>query len=219
MTESRFFDIDLILAEEEKVQLEMQLDAYKLDNLEYQLLNLEGFDELEKKEENDDDENSVQSLIEQKNHYMLNGTLFTSSLWLALNLAQFKFVQIQLPKWYNTDYMNIMLADPIVVNLKEKNCNFFDLGLIVANSLKKNNIKENLKEIFIERLKNIIIIVLHQNDDTFNSSFLNKLCNNENDIYEIAKNSIIEYRLWKTGAILKQNKHNVFTTRKRIKKN
>ena len=34
MTDSNFLDIDMIMAEEEKVLAEMKLDAYMLDSLE-----------------------------------------------------------------------------------------------------------------------------------------------------------------------------------------
>ena len=217
MTDSQFFDIDIILAEEEIVQNEMLLDAYDLDSLEYKILSLNGIEEeIEKKEQDEEiSENSEEE--ENYNNYMLNGTIFKSSIWLSLNLAQFNFVKIQTPKWYQKKNLTIMLTDPIISNLREKNLNFFIFGSILSKKLKNFSINETLKEIYLERLKKIILLVLFQSDNAKNS-FLNKLDNLENEFYEYSKKCIIEYRLWKTGSLLKYKTHTALA-RKRIKKN
>ncbi len=233
MVDSKFFDISDILAEEEKVQVQIQLDAFKLDSLEYQYLQLitEPFSKISKKnskivpeeEEHKDSpeeqQDEAREIAEDLKNSMLNGTVFKTPLWLALRLSNFNFVKINIPKWYEMDFMNIALAEPKVINLREKNYNFYYFGNILAKKLKKLQIGESLKEIYLSRVKQILLLIIHSNEKSFSRSFINKLSHMEIQFYKKGKASMIKYNLWKIGKILSDKNYKVMTERKRIKMN
>ena len=49
-------------------------------------------------------------------------------LWMAIKLAQGKFLQIEVPHIYREHFKNTLKADPCVVNLKEKNGFYYETG-------------------------------------------------------------------------------------------
>lgn len=226
MTESRFFDIDQILMEEEKLRVEILLDAYNFESLEYQILSLtvpenpsssKKIQEEGRIAEISDNEDNTSSNGNVPGSYMATGTKFNTPLWLALGLSMLKLVKVQLPKWYSKDFINLALADPEVANLHAKNPYFYEVGSVLAKKLDNNLISDFLTEVFLARVKKIILIILHANKQDYQSAFIHKLTTMEQRFYDRGIQALSEYKIWKGGKMMQVNHAKVLNTRKKAK--
>ena len=170
-------------------------------------------DEISDSEKEDNEPNNL-----ELTNSMLLGTKFKIPLWLAIKLHTFNFIHIEIPKYYQLNYLNIIQVDPEIINLKEKNKNFFLLGNILSKKLKKNFINEILKDIFLIRMKKIILIVLFNYEKKLDDRFLNKLTNLENDFFIYIRKCFYEYNIWKIGKTLVDKNYKVLYNRKKFKK-
>ena len=228
MTESRFFDIDQILMEEEKLRVEMLLDAFNCESLEYQTLALASPDaagngqrrqEGRIAEHSEDEQDSASRQEQAHGDYMLTGTKFNTPLWLALGLSRMKFVKVQLPKWYSKDFINLALADPEVANLHSKNPYFYEVGAVLARKFDSGLVGNFIEEMFLARAKKIVLIILHANKKDYQSAFVHKLTVMEQRFYDKGIHALAEYKIWKGGKILQANHSKVLNSRKKVKLN
>jgi hypothetical protein len=236
MTESKFFDIDCILAEDEKVHTEMLIDAFNLERLEFQFLPI-GFPAHRKLSE-EPGENEKGSILEEpkpieNGHiassqlkkkdtspiecYMVRHTKFKIPVWMALSLNSQRVISIQLPKYYENEFINMVLAHPQGINLCEKNFYYYEFGVLISKKLNKNFIAEYLSKIFLARIKQIFLIVFHSNDSMSSSSFLQKITNIEHIFYEKGKRAMIEFNVWNSGKVLEHQQYKSFLSRKKVK--
>ena len=125
MTESIFFDIDNILMESEKVQAEMMTDSCNLEKLEFQTLSLTPFFpriQLEENEESDQAKQEAEDLFSgfESLECMPKGTKFKVPIWMAFGLSNQRFITIQLQSFFEQEFINMSIAHPQGLNLKEK---------------------------------------------------------------------------------------------------
>jgi hypothetical protein len=234
MAESRFFDIDCILAEDEKVDCDILIDAFNLERLEFQYLPLDFPSQPQRPQPTqqasslNEEPNQVQESngptrrIEKDQDdiecYMVKGTKFKIPLWMAISLAAHRFLTIQLPKYYDQEFINMVLSHPEGVNLCEKNYYYYELGAIMAKKLNRNSIPDYLAKIFLTRIKQIFVFVFHNsNDATPANNFLQKLTNIEHVFFEKGKRSMIIHNVWNSGKTLEHLQTNSFLSRKKVK--
>lgn len=70
-------------------------------------------------------------------------------------------MKIRIPRWFEQQFIEVAMSGPLLVNLKEKNQFYFQLGSILSNRLKRLNIKKQIGEVLFDRLKELILICLH----------------------------------------------------------
>ena len=66
-------------------------------------------------------------------------------------------------------------ADPTVANLRDKNYFFYEYGKYIATKFQidtKSNIADFLGTVFLERVKKILMVILHINEEMGNNNFL-----------------------------------------------
>lgn len=234
MAESRFFDIDCILAEDEKVDCDILIDAFNLERLEFQFLPLDIPFEPQRQQATqqasslNEEPTPVQTPNghhkiterdpEEFECYMVKGTKFKIPLWMAISLAAHRLITIQLPKYYDQEFINMVLSHPEGVNLCEKNYYYYELGAIMAKKLNRNSIPDYLAKIFLTRIKQIFVFVFHNSNEAIPANtFLQKLTNIEHVFYEKVKKSMIAHNVWNSGKTLEHRQTNSFLSRKKVK--
>lgn len=211
--------------EEERLRVEMLLDAANLESLEYQLLALsvperggEGREtgDLRIKEESDEEEEKREESVGD-GCSMTAGTRFNTPLWLAVGLSALRFVRVQLPKWYGADFINLALADPETANLHTKNAYFFEIGAVLAKKLENSRVADFVCEMFLSRVKQIIILILHSSMQDNQSAFVHKLTSVEQKFYDRGVQALADYKIWRGGMSAQVNHARVMGSRKKVK--
>ena len=195
------------------MKVELLVDSHNLDSLEFFQLSLDTFLGCKEIEEETDRNDDIYS------NYMTKGTKFGMPLWMVVPFASMKFVNMQVPKYYQREFLNLALADAEIANLRNKNEYFYEIGHLLAKKLKNFFIIKSLNEIFLQRLKRVILIILHSNLKETPTAFIYKLANCEQEFYEMGMELISEYKVWKVGKTLQNNQYKVMAQRKRLKLN
>ena len=83
----------------------------------------------------------------QQSADLTEGQVLELPLWLAIKLAQGKFVQIEVPPIYRENFKNTLKADPCVVNLREKNGYYYETGNKLIEYIDDPTLVETLLEV------------------------------------------------------------------------
>lgn len=161
--------------------------------------------------------------------------------WLAKGFMEMDMVKVQLPKYYHPKFIQVFVASSDIANLRDKSYYFFELARHIAVSfsrffwfdllvLNKNNccfctkfkgegelVGSQLCEIFLNRVKNLMMLVLHCDESIINNRFTFKLANLEYEIFKRGRKSMFAYRLWKSGKKLQNFQMEVMNKRKKVK--
>jgi len=101
---SKYYDVESILAEEERVPLTMLTEAQGLGFL---------------------DATSTKPDLE-------DGSRVELPLWLVEAVAPRAWAQVELPKCYSHRFRTFLLADPTVINLRERSQVYYETGMELA---------------------------------------------------------------------------------------
>lgn len=222
MTESLFFDIDMILMEAEKVQAEILTDSYNLEKLEFQTVCLSPF--FPKVEEESD---PTQPKVKTENEDLFSGfesldcmpkgTKFKLPIWMAFGLSSQGFVNLQLQNVFEQEFINMSIAHPQGLNLREKCFYYYEVGVILSQRLNKPYISGYLGRIFLARIKEIFTILFNESESSGSNIFLQKLSSMEEQFYEHCKNAFNSFRIWNAGKILEDLQYKSLLNRKKLK--
>ena len=221
MTESIFFDIENILMESEKVQAEILTDSYNLEKLEFQLLLTTPYfpktipDSSSPTPQTDPDEDLFQSLASLE--CMPKGTKFKLPIWMAFGLSNQRLISIQLQNFFEQEFINMSIAHPQGLNLKEKCFYYYEVGALLSQRLNKPTISGFLGKIFLARIKEIFNILFNESDSTSSNNFLQKLSSLEEIFYDHCKNAFSLFRVWNSGKILEDLQYKSYLNRKKVK--
>lgn len=153
-----YYNIDDILAEEELTQVKNLLDFTFLPHLDPDFI--QGQPQRPRKatlQDNDDDaENDGHSMMDKEkmpqNHYLSEGTKFKMPLWSIKKWAEVGYVQFTFPKHYGRRARERLDADPVSVDLRNRNERFYLSGISLIDlvqqcaqtlSQDKNNSRRN----------------------------------------------------------------------------
>ena len=78
-------------------------------------------------------------------------------------------------------------------------------------------IGNELANIFLNRVKSIMIMILHSTEGLTGSQLSYKLANREDQIYKKGRKIMVAYRLWKSGKALFNIQAKILSKRKKIK--
>lgn len=223
MAESLFFDIDNILMESEKVHAEILMDSYNLESLES--MKLSKFPIFPKLIMTDDPDQAAPKLEEEEDIFanfaalecMPKGTKFKLPIWMAFGLLNQRFITIQLQSFFEQDFINMSIAHPQGLNLKEKCYYYYEIGVLLSQRLNKPTISGYLGKIFLVRIKEIFTILFNESDSTGSNNFLQKLSSMEELFYNHCKNALNQFRIWHSGKILEDLQHKILLSRKKLK--
>ena len=172
MLPSSYLDIDDILAESERISCEFTTDLFGLGIL--------------------DPSTDSKSISE--------GTKLELPLWLAKDLYQKGWINVDTPKGYNEAYRELLNADPTVVDLHKLGPNFYKFGekLILMELDDNSEIAYSLEETFYDRIHSIIDHSLNIKSQTLpeGKEFTKRLDNLEMQLYEVGKKTAQEYQMW-----------------------
>jgi len=186
-----YYDVDCILADEERVPTTFRETAFQLGYLD--------------PGSTDDD--------------ILRDTKVDLPLWLARTLAGKQLVKLTLPKCYEPRFRNSLNADPCVVDLHRFQY-YYDTGLKLASYLQDEDLKNLLERTFLARYKMILQKSLHMRDADV-TEFTTQLTVVELKLFQAGYISSIEYESWKNRKGKKIATASVLTnsTRKRKRNN
>ncbi len=94
-----------------------------------------------------------------------------------MNLLNFGFISMNIPKWYENTFLNVALADPTVIDLRSKNENYYFVGNLLSNRLKNLHVASSINDIFFERFKKLMKLIIHMSSENNLDSFTKKLTN------------------------------------------
>ena len=171
-----YWNIDNIIAEEEKVMVKFRASAKGL-----------GFLDLSKTGNQTED--------------LESGDEVQLPLWLASTFASRRFVDIQLPNYLSLQFKSSLVADPEVINLKQKSEYFYEIGIMLAHTLSEHSqFIHTLLQIFLIRYR-AILDKSRNWDEESDTPFLRKLTIMERRIFDINKQFIDQYRKWRNRKI------------------
>mmetsp|Transcript_11247 Transcript_11247/g.12748 ORF Transcript_11247/g.12748 Transcript_11247/m.12748 type:complete len:194 (-) Transcript_11247:1122-1703(-) len=120
--------------------------------------------------------------------------------WLADILAQRNFVKIKMPKHYTKKYRTYLLADPTVVNLRDKSSFYYDTGIRLCkffrSSAEASILVSTCLKAFSFRYRSILDRCLSSRNED-NTSYTNMLTHTEQLIFNAGYNSSHEIFKWK----------------------
>ena len=169
-----YWDIDDILAEEEKINVVVDKSSYRNGSLNPNCQDPEA--DLEK------------------------GSVLEIPLWLALFLAQIEMVEIEIPRFYRENFKNTLLADPTHVNLREKTPFYYEIGLKLCKLINDRTLVPTLSVVFLNRVKHFAKISFHLRIDD-STNLLKKMANFEMRIFNNGRKAANDYREWKEKGI------------------
>ena len=124
-----YYDVDALLGEEERVGCEALFGAVGLGFLD---ATCEGADL------------AAHSRVELP-------------LWAARKLAERRFVAVDTPKAYAHRFRTYLLADPVVMNLRERSPHFYETGLELAHFVRDSQaLMETLVRALSERFSDLL---------------------------------------------------------------
>ena len=107
-------------------------------------------------------------------------------LWLAIDLNACEKLDIATPKYFSTSFRNTIIADPTVINLKNKSEYFYETAFMLGSVMKQENlsiIMPVIRTAFKERLKMILELSDGKNNSQNMTSILKRLCNFEMKLF------------------------------------
>jgi hypothetical protein len=115
MSSNKFWDLDDLLMSNEIIPCEADIDIYGLEQNEFQT-------------KNDKDE-----------LYIPEKTKIECPLWIALLFRQANCISINTPKYLSDKFYHTLLADPAIINFKNKNNFFYEICMSLIPYLDEEN--------------------------------------------------------------------------------
>jgi hypothetical protein len=135
------------------------------------------------------------------------GTKLDLPFWLirAIYNDKFKFVSIDVPKWYKKFYHEILKADPTVVNLRKMVSCYFDFGLLLVQLMDDDlgrSIGRTLLWVFRHRFRRTMDLAGQTDQrDLFKS--IGKLDATEMEIYKAGQSDLHGFLRWQQRELCK----------------
>ena len=167
--DNSYWDIDEILAEEEKLTVKFQTGSYQNSSLDPNL--------------------PIDSDIEV-------GQTMELPIWLALPLAQGEIIDIEVPRFYKDHFKKTLEADPNVVNLRDKTPYYYENGLKLIDKIDDPELVPTLATVFLTRIKEFVHISFHLRIEDC-SNLLRKMVNTEIRIFNYGRAAALIYRNYK----------------------
>ncbi|KAL4472859.1 hypothetical protein ABPG72_020593 [Tetrahymena utriculariae] len=159
------------------------------------------------------------------------GTVLEMPFWLGVQLAQTISVSkqsnfeedtpiavLEIPKIYRSQFQNSLLADPTVINLREKSNYFYEFGLKMAEYLEDPKLIDILICVFLKRAKQFaklsFSLIIQQCDD-----MILRMTHSELNIFNSGRKISMELRQQKFDETQNSHYNQIFTKLKRIKAN
>ncbi|EDO34905.1 predicted protein [Nematostella vectensis] len=173
-----YFDLDDVLATQERIPCKLEVQIYNL-----------GF--LDPSSEGD---------------HLHSGSKLELPLWLARELCsrRRKIVSVEIPKGYKESYREILKADANVVDLHRLGPYFYEIGTKLMHFEYDENpqIVKAIQETFIKRFRKIMDSSQNApNEDS--TSLTSKLDHLERQLFEKGKKGIKEFLQWEAGQMSK----------------
>ncbi|GAM22023.1 hypothetical protein SAMD00019534_051980 [Acytostelium subglobosum LB1] len=165
--QSNYYDIDQILAEEERIVSCFETDGYNLGHLD-------------------------QSSMHQD---MKQGTSLELPFWLAKVLNNNDIISNSPPVIYLEDFKNKLMADAKVISMRK--FPYYDrYGSMIVAFFKDDSLARVLAKVFKQRLFNIFTQSMHlKNTDI--SRLQSNLTSRENHVFELGYQASADYDSWK----------------------
>ncbi len=190
MDDENYWDIDDILAGEEKITVKFNHDCYKLSRLD-------------------------QNLKEKPEEDITEGTVLELPIWLAIKLSQGECVSIIIPHIFRENFKNIILADPTVINLREKTQYYYAVAFKIKDHIDDENLISTLSTAFLNRIKEFSRISYHLRIESC-GGLTRKMDNLELKIFNCGRTAAMNFRNWKEN--LKDKYDHYELTYKKLRK-
>jgi GINS complex subunit 3 len=169
-----YYDVDSILASEERVPVTFNCDAVGLGYL---------------------------GAGSGKEEDIAEGTRMELPFWLADRLIRKKIVSINLPKYYSQKYRNYLKADPQSIDVRSACPVYYTLGMRLAPWLGLDQegqeaLKNDLVEALVERYFSVLDCSQNSKGDD-NSDFIKPLTEEERLLFGLSFSSAVDYDKWK----------------------
>lgn len=188
---SNYWDIDDILAEEEKLNVKFNQKSYQNSGLDINLPPKQDIDEAQTME---------------------------LPIWLALALAKAKIIDIEIPRYFKENFKKTLEADPNVVNLRDKTLYYYEIGMKIIEFLDANEVINTLLSVFLTRIKEFANISFHLRIEDC-SNLLRKMVNIEIKIFNFGREAALNYRNYKEKKRNEIGYDDTFKKLKKIKSN
>ena len=198
MTEIHFFDINSILMSEGLIEIELLVDSFNLDSIEFGYLN---FDKITKTNKNGELSYEITSF--HLEDCVSRQTRFKFPLWLITDLAKLKLINIRLSKFFQDKYIKYTLPSPELCDLRGKFLFYFGIGTSLAIITKNYFLQTSLSKILLDRLKRLMILILFKSQEDTADSLLVKLTHSEQEFYNKGMEYMESQRLWKLNRVQK----------------
>ncbi|KAM9956868.1 hypothetical protein ACTFIR_003603 [Dictyostelium discoideum] len=186
-----YFDINDILAEEQKITCNFFYDAYNLGQLE------EG----------------------SRDPDMKKGSKVDLPYWMALALAKSNFVSVIMPPEYQDEYKNKLIADPNVISMRL--FPYYDkIGVQLSDFFGDRKLKLLLFRVFRERFLNIYSQSINLKETDI-SKILGNLTYQEREVFSNGYKSSNDYDKWmsRKGEKVEKNTNNLLISTSSNNKN
>lgn len=194
----RLLDIHTILSEEERIPVKFKTSSRYMNHLN------------PNHDTNNHDDNDNDDVLPE-------GTKVELPIWLALNLHQENWVDIELPKQYGNKMAQEIKAGAEAINLKEYSYYYFDTGLSLANALQNTNhapvapiLRDTLRKALSgNRYTQLMVRSLanYKHDDL--ADYYNKLTHAEYIIFDEGLRAANDLASWRSGQASKLQKANI----------
>lgn len=188
---SSYWNIDEILAEEEKLNVKFITGSYQNSSLDPNL--------------------PIESDIEA-------GQTMELPIWLALPLAKAEIIDIEIPRFYKDHFKKTLEADPSVVNLRDKTPYYYENGLKLIEHIEDSELIPTLAGVFLTRIKEFVNISYHLRIEDC-SNLLRKMVNTEIRIFNYGREAALIYRNYKEKGRSELGYEETFRKLKKIKAN
>ena len=188
---SKYWDIDDVLAEEEKINCKFTEGSYQNSSL---------------------DPNLPPNLDIEKDAAM------EIPLWLALALARPGIVEIEIPRFYKEQFKNTLEAGPNVINLRDKTPYYYEVGMKLVEYIGDNELMKLLANVFLIRMKQLANISFHLRIEDC-SGLLRRMVDIEVRIFNFGREAALNYRSYKEKGRNEVGYEETFRKLKKIKAN
>ncbi len=127
-------------------------------------------------------------------------------LWLAAPLAEKDYLTITSPVYLGKSYKDTMKADPTAVNLRERSPYLYEIGKMLNDHLRDEDLFPTLTAVFTERYKKIVDCA-SSTKVSETSGFAAKLTALEKVMFDSRQEYLHSYDVWKNRAASKIEVH------------
>jgi hypothetical protein len=184
--QSDYWNIDDILAEEELVPCSFKSDAQNLGYLSALAHNAA----INKRTGGASMEESGTLQANQK---------IDLPLWLAVALAQRDLCELKAPVYMTEKYLNLLQADPEVVNLRNQSFSLYESVLKLCSHMSEEHIYEfvtKYQRAFIQRFGRLVIEMADSTETQHNEAFttdMKRMTNLERELFDLHKRQRVSF--------------------------